>query len=191
MTDWSVGNLSLERWVEDLEAVIDNDLCTKATSPANAAALLTARAEIDVTGLLAQVQTLTLVLHARCDAVVPISQGHPARDSHSLSWIRAITSCSRKNRHGPCSARPVLDFMGVTAPANMESSAFAALSPREREILALISEGLGNAEIAEHLSISDKTVRNHVSPIFGKLGVYARPGDCVRPGSRLRWPRTS
>src|SRR5216110_2066301 len=42
--------------------------------------------------------------------------------------------------------------------------------PREREILVLITEGLANAEIAERLSISDKTVRNHVSNLFDKLG---------------------
>ena len=41
-------------------------------------------------------------------------------------------------------------------------------------ILALISEGLGNAEIAERLSISAKTVRNHVSNLFDKLGVWTR-----------------
>lgn len=63
--------------------------------------------------------------------------------------------------------------MGVAAPAS-EDRAFEALSPREREILALITEGLGNAEIAERLSISDKTVRNHVSHLFDKLGVWTR-----------------
>jgi len=48
------------------------------------------------------------------------------------------------------------------------------LSPREREVLALISEGLANAEIAERLGISDKTVRNHISNVFDKLGVWTR-----------------
>jgi DNA-binding NarL/FixJ family response regulator len=55
-----------------------------------------------------------------------------------------------------------------------EDRAFALLSPREREVLALITEGLGNAEIAERLSISEKTVRNHVSNVFDKLGVWTR-----------------
>jgi DNA-binding NarL/FixJ family response regulator len=51
---------------------------------------------------------------------------------------------------------------------------FAALSPREREILALINEGLGNAEIGERLAIREKTVRNHVSSLYDKLGVWTR-----------------
>jgi DNA-binding NarL/FixJ family response regulator len=67
----------------------------------------------------------------------------------------------------------VLEFMGVGAAAG-EHDAFAALSGREREILVLVSEGLSNAEIAERLSISDKTVRNHVSNLFDKLGVWTR-----------------
>jgi DNA-binding NarL/FixJ family response regulator len=62
----------------------------------------------------------------------------------------------------------------ASSSAAGEDPAFAALSAREREILALLAEGLGNAEIAERLSISDKTVRNHVSNVFDKLGVWTR-----------------
>src|SRR5204862_4046482 len=59
-------------------------------------------------------------------------------------------------------------FSGRRGPA------FGALSPREREVLSLVAEGLGNAEIAERLSLSEKTVRNHVSNLFDKLGVWTR-----------------
>ena len=45
-------------------------------------------------------------------------------------------------------------------------SAFDALSGRERQVLTLMAEGLGNAEIAEQLHISEKTVRNHASNGF-------------------------
>lgn len=48
------------------------------------------------------------------------------------------------------------------------------LSPREREILALLTEGLANAEIGERLAIKEKTVRNHISSLFDKLGVWTR-----------------
>ena len=67
----------------------------------------------------------------------------------------------------------VLDFVGLSRPAG-EDRAFASLSAREREVLGLISEGLANAQIAECLSISEKTVRNHVSNMFDKLGVWTR-----------------
>ena len=60
------------------------------------------------------------------------------------------------------------------ARADVVDPAFASLSSREREILVLITEGLGNAAIGEQLAISEKTVRNHVSNVFDKLGVWTR-----------------
>ena len=53
-------------------------------------------------------------------------------------------------------------------------AAFAALSTRERQVLALIADGLSNTDIAERLNISEKTVRNHASNLFDKLGVWSR-----------------
>ena len=69
----------------------------------------------------------------------------------------------------------------------MEDTTFAALSPREREILTRLTEGLSNAEIAERLGVSEKTVRNHLSHLFDKLGsVEPRAGDGAGARSRLQ-----
>ena len=50
----------------------------------------------------------------------------------------------------------------------------AGLSPREREILPMVAEGLDNKEIGKKLFISEKTVKNHLTSIFQKLGVEDR-----------------
>lgn len=51
------------------------------------------------------------------------------------------------------------------------------LSPREREVLALIAEGRSNAGIADALTITEKTVEFHVSSIFSKLGLEGSAGE--------------
>lgn len=155
-----------------------NDLCRKTTSPENAARLLESRALIDVTALLEKVSTPTLVLHSRDDDVVPISEGHILAAGIPGAQFVELDS---KN-HVLLEAEPawerfcneVLEFVGLKGSVGGEDPAFASLSPREREVLALLTEGLGNAQIAEHLSISEKTVRNHVSNLFDKLGVWTR-----------------
>ncbi|MEU8870635.1 response regulator transcription factor [Streptomyces javensis] len=58
---------------------------------------------------------------------------------------------------------------GVPAPA-----ALAALSERERQVLALVARGLNNAEAAQTLGLSPLTTKTHVSRIMGKLGVRDR-----------------
>jgi DNA-binding NarL/FixJ family response regulator len=60
----------------------------------------------------------------------------------------------------------------LTAPR--ESSVLAGLSPREQEVLDAIATGANNATIADRLGLAPKTVGNHISSIFLKLGVASR-----------------
>lgn len=155
-----------------------NDLCLKTANAHNAAELLKSRSIIDVVDLLPQVKAPTLVLHAREDAVCPLSQAHLiASGIRNAQFVELDSKNHILLEHEPAWARfreAVLDFTGIAARSGEEDPAFAALSRREREVLGLIAEGLSNAEIAERLSISDKTVRNHVSNLFDKLGVWTR-----------------
>jgi DNA-binding NarL/FixJ family response regulator len=59
-----------------------------------------------------------------------------------------------------------------------------ALTPREREVLQLVSEGLANRRIAERLGIGERTVKFHVNAILGKLGVASRT-EAVVVAARL------
>ena len=155
-----------------------NELCRKTTSPENAARLLETRATIDVVALLEKVRTPTLVLHSRDDDVIPISEGHIlAAGIPGAQFVELDSKNHVLLETEPAWERfrdEVLEFMGIKRSTRGEDPAFASLSPREREVLALIAEGLGNAQIAERLSISEKTVRNHVSNLFDKLGVWTR-----------------
>ena len=155
-----------------------NELCRKTTSPEIAARLLETRARINVLDLLGKVQAPTLVLHSRDDDVIPIAEGHIlAAGIPNAQFVELDSKNHILLETEPAWERfcnEVLDFMGLEESVRAEDSAFEALTAREREVLALITEGLGNAEIAKRLSISDKTVRNHVSNIFDKLGVWSR-----------------
>lgn len=55
-----------------------------------------------------------------------------------------------------------------------------SLTPREREVLALLAEGLSNKAIADRLSISDHTAKFHVNAVLAKLGVQRRTEAVVR-----------
>jgi DNA-binding CsgD family transcriptional regulator len=134
----------------------------------------------NVGGLLGAVRAPTLVIHTRDDEVCPVREGR--RAAAEIPGAQFVELDSRNHillEDEPAWGRfreAVLDFMGLDAvkPAGGEDAAFAQLTAREREILALIAEGLANADIGERLRISEKTVRNHVSNLFDKLGVWTR-----------------
>jgi DNA-binding NarL/FixJ family response regulator len=60
------------------------------------------------------------------------------------------------------------------AQTNLEAAKIARLTAREREVIALIGEGLYNTQIAARLSISEATVSHHLTSIFAKLGLANR-----------------
>ncbi len=153
-----------------------NELCLKSVAPSLATALLRARAETDVTALVPQVRTPTLVLHGRNDAVVPLSEGRfLAATIPGAEFVELDSANHILLEHEPAWARfqeSVLAFSGQAVP--IADPAFETLSPRERETLALLAGGLSNAEIADRLGISEKTVRNRLSQLFDKWGVWSR-----------------
>ena len=67
---------------------------------------------------------------------------------------------------------------GLSAPAEAEPSTQtverSSLSPREREVAALIAEGLSNRAIADRLGLSERTIEAHVEHILDKLGFSSR-----------------
>ena len=63
----------------------------------------------------------------------------------------------------------------VAARSRAASSPLTELTPREREVLALLAQGRNNAGIAAALSLTDRAVEKHINAIFSKLGVPEEP----------------
>jgi DNA-binding NarL/FixJ family response regulator len=63
---------------------------------------------------------------------------------------------------------------GRVGPANAEATRITKLTERERDVIALIGEGLKNKQIGERMAITETTVRHHLTSIFAKLEVESR-----------------
>lgn len=165
------GNEEQVRWF--------NELCRKTITSQMAARLLSARADIDVRNVLHGVRAPVLVLHCHRDEVVPFAEGQElARDLSDAEFVALESQNHIVLKHEPAWRRlkeAVLDFRPVrSGGAVSESVNLETLSPREREILALICEAKSNPEIAAVLNLSERTVRNHASNLFRKIGVKSR-----------------
>ena len=159
------------------------DLMRVTSKPAIAANILRAYGMLDIRSRLADVRTPTLVFHCRSDACIPFGLGREL--AAGIPNARFVELDSRNHvllENEPAWARfcGLLDaFLGRTqaqaaVAATIDSQALAELTERERKVLALVARGLSNAEIGGKLFISEKTVRNHLTRIFDKLGVNSR-----------------
>jgi DNA-binding NarL/FixJ family response regulator len=100
-----------------------------------------------------------------------------AKHDEMLRAIRAVGS--GEAIFSPGIASRMMNFFTANRAA-VSPETFPDLTDREREILTLIARGDSNAEIADSLVISVKTVRNHVSNIFNKLQVADRAQAVIR-----------
>lgn len=97
------------------------------------------------------------------------ASGYLLKDADQAELVRAIQTVAAGGViFSPGIARRVLQYL-AEPPSNAPPQAFDELTPREHEILELIARGYRNAEIAEQLVLSPKTVSNHVSNVLLKL----------------------
>lgn len=68
----------------------------------------------------------------------------------------------------------ILDRVGKAVNKEQALELYRNMTEREREIIGLIARAYSNKDIAENLGIAEQTVKNHLSQIFDKLGVYRR-----------------
>jgi DNA-binding NarL/FixJ family response regulator len=73
--------------------------------------------------------------------------------------------------------RLVADLIAAAPPRpDGDQARIGSLTPREREVVRLLCEGLRNKQIAERLAVTDVTIRHHLTSVFSKLGVSDRLG---------------
>ena len=162
------------------------DKMRMAASPRTAMRMLRLWQEIDVCDLAAQVRCPTLVLHARRDAIVPYEEGKLMACLIPGAEFVALESANHlildDEPAWPHLRSELRRFLPAPLPADELSPGvgFDDLTDRERDVLDLVARGMGNDEIARHLAISPKTVRNHVTSIFGKLAASTRAQAIVR-----------
>lgn len=87
-----------------------------------------------------------------------------------LTTVRAVHAGDAP----PLPVGPIARRFTFSSESRPAGEVLAALSPREREIYALVAKGLGNAEIAQAAFISDTTVKSHVRSILAKLELRSR-----------------
>lgn len=111
------------------------------------------------------------------------ARGYLLKGADKEEMLLAIRAVARGEAvFGPGIARRLIRYFSSPpqAPTRTPRTIFSELTDREREILDLIAQGLGNAEISTRLYLSSKTVRNYLSNIFTKLQVTDRAQAVIR-----------
>jgi pimeloyl-ACP methyl ester carboxylesterase len=156
-----------------------NEQQRRSCDGARAAAILRATATTDVRSLLADVTVPTLVMHAASDAMVPVELGRELAASIPGATFETLPT----RNHVPLAGEPAFErfCQAVTEfVAGPAARATPPMTPRERELLHAVARGLDNLQIAAHLGIAEKTVRNALSRLYARLGVEGRPQAIVR-----------
>jgi len=151
----------------------------RSASARNARRMWDAFNEFDIRDVAADIAAPTLVFHGRRDAMVPFEAG---RQLASLIPNARFVPLETNNHillpnedAWETFCREIEGFLEPeVAAGRTDDTGLDTLTSREAEVLDAVARGLGNRETAELLRISEKTVRNHVTTIFSKLGVASR-----------------
>jgi pimeloyl-ACP methyl ester carboxylesterase/DNA-binding CsgD family transcriptional regulator len=139
---------------------------------------------VDVSGLAPAVAVPTLVLHVEGDARIPFEEGRSLASLIPAASFVTLPGVNHVIAPGDASFERFFEaiegFLGAGGPVGAGPREAWGLTARERQVLDLLARGLDNSALARELFISPKTVRNHVSNIFAKLGVAHRAAAVVR-----------
>jgi DNA-binding CsgD family transcriptional regulator len=159
-------------------------------SPGSARSLMKLGFQIDWESVLPDIHVPTVVMHRAGDLVVPIRQARRLADGIAGARFVQLPGIDHLMWAGDQDAiiaelRAFLDDVGLASTTSSAPGPDLGLTPREKEVLALVAKGLTNRQIAAELFISVKTAGAHVSNILTKLGV-ARRAQAAAVAERLR-----
>lgn len=127
------------------------------------------------------VKIILLTVHNEVDyllkAVEIGADGYVLKDSGSAELVNAIEIVMSGESYIQPDMIPMLNSKMIAK--NNDKEKMKNLTKRELEVLVLVSEGMFNKEIADKLSISERTVKNHISSIFKKIDVADRTQAAV------------
>jgi pimeloyl-ACP methyl ester carboxylesterase/DNA-binding CsgD family transcriptional regulator len=167
-----------------------SELQRKSASPENAVRVVRSLFSFDVSEAAARVSCPTLILHARGDRRAPFEEGLKLA---SLIPGARLVPLETENHVLPPQDPAFKVFFDAIAEfvprtdggtGSGVGAGFPELTAREAQVLERIAQGLDNAQIAAHLDLSEKTVRNHITRIFDKLGVENRSQTIVLARNR-------
>lgn len=108
------------------------------------------------------------------------ARGYLLKGAEPDEVVRAITTVAGGGVvFGAILASRITDFLAPRPPGG-PAAAFPTLTAREQEVLDLVAAGLSNGEIAARLFLSQKTVRNHVHAVLGKIQAADRAEAIIR-----------
>jgi DNA-binding NarL/FixJ family response regulator len=109
------------------------------------------------------------------DALRAGARGFMLKDATRDELVSAVRVVARGDALlAPSVTRRLIEQMASSPPSRPANAALEELTPREREVLLLVAEGLTNAEIAERLVVGEATVKTHVARMLMKLGLRDR-----------------
>lgn len=149
-----------------------SELQRMSSHAADAARIMRAFFNIDVSLAAPRIACPTLVCHARGDRRIPFEAGRELAAAIPGARLVALESENHILLAGEPAFGHFVEEVAAFLPGGAQG--FPALTARETQILDQIAQGLDNAQIAARLALSEKTVRNHITHIFDKIGVESR-----------------
>lgn len=151
----------------------------RSASARNARLLWDAFNHFDIRGIAADIQAPTLVFHGRKDAMVPFEAGRRLASLIPNARFVPLETANHillpREEAWKTFCRELSEFLEPESEAEEAGDGgLDGLTAREAEILDGVARGLSNREIADLLRITEKTVRNHLTTVFSKLGLASR-----------------